>query len=557
MRRRWEPLALSYRAHAAWLSQELEGGRQVAYWRRHLAGAPRALTLPTDRPRPPAQDSNGATLSRQVATEVVQRLGELRQREGVTSFMLIMSALSVVLSRWSGQRDVVVGAPIAGRTPPGSDALVGLFVNVLPLRTTVDPAQPFVELLAGVKAATLDGFAQQQLPFERLVDELDVERDLSVTPVFQVALNMLSQPEARWRLAGLRAEPLGWADASAKWDISFYAAERDGKLVLHVVYATALFDEERIAALAAQIEGVLSQASADPTLPIASLELAAADRAPALTRRTYPQVLARIAHHVAVAPHARAVGDPAQVWSYLELWRRAGGVQRALMDAGITRGDRVAVWCRRDAMLVAALLGIWRAGAAFIVLSPHDPAARIAEQLETARPKLLLSAAEGTPSFAQTLVLSGEADHVDSRVESGAETLAYVAFTSGSTGRPKAVEGEHGPLAHFFDWYAHELALDEGDTFSALSGLGHDPLLRDLFAPLYAGASLVLPPERVLEQAGALATWCADSAISIMHLTPSMAQLLIGSHDRVTVAGLRAIVLGGEAADARDGGRYA
>ncbi|WP_420124962.1 non-ribosomal peptide synthase/polyketide synthase [Longimicrobium sp.] len=575
--------ALQYADYAVWQRERLSGdaqGRQVEFWRQALAGAPALLELPTDRPRPPVESHRGALERLVVPSGLTAEVHALARREGSTLFMVLLAALDVVLGRLAGQEDVVIGTPIAGRTRAETDRMVGLFLNSLALRTDLSGDPSFRELLRRVRETTLNAYAHQDLPFERVLEEVRPERSMAHAPVFQVMLNLGNFQRGTLKAEGLEvAEASPGADAASKFDLTLYVRERDGGIHVNLVYAADLFDAARMRGLLAQLEGVLRQAAAAPETRIGALSLAT-DAArgvlpdPARPIEAEPwrgAVHETFAARAAATPDALAISAAGETWTYAELDAAANRIAHRLIDGGVRSGDVVAVYAHRSPALVRALLGAWKAGAAFAVLDPAYPPARLAAQAGAARPAALLriSAAGEVPaevaaalaeSTRLTVVLA--ADSKDDglggfpsaapAVSVAADDLAYVAFTSGTTGTPKAIAGTHRPLAHFFGWYARELGIGTADRFSLLSGLAHDPLLRDVFAPLAVGGSIAIPDPGQVGTPGWLAGWMADQGITVAHLTPAMAQVLATGAGDTRLPALRLACFGGDVLRAAD-----
>jgi len=568
-------LPVSYTDFAVWQREWLRGetlALQVDYWRRQLDGAPPLLELPTDRPRPAVQTHHGAAEEIHLGPETAARLLAFGRREGATLFMTVLAALDVVLGRWSGQDDVVVGTPIAGRTRAETEGVVGLFLNNLAMRVSVSGEPSFRELLARVREATLGAYAHQDVPFERLLEELQPTRSLSHAPVFQVMLNLLNFAGAAegvgGTLPGVEMTPFRSERApESKFDLTLYAVERPDGIVLHMVYAAELFDAARMRDLLAQLAAVLEGAVADPDAPIGSLSLVTAEALPALPdpraplpvewRGSVPELFAA---HAAATPDALAVGDVAERWTYAELDRSAARIAAFLAAHGIGAGDVVAIHAHRNAALVRALLATLRSGAAFLVLDPAYPVGRLAEYARIAGPRALLVMSAAGPVPAELLAtpsircilplgrkddaeegaaLAGYADAPAARIE--ADSLAYLSFTSGTTGTPKAVMGRHGSLTHFTPWLATEFGLGAADRFTMLSGLAHDPLHRDIFTPLQLGAAIVAPDPTGIGVPGYLAGWARDAGVTVAHLTPAMGQLLadVAPGDATSIPSLR------------------
>jgi amino acid adenylation domain-containing protein len=575
---------LQYADYAAWQRERLRGealDRQVGYWKERLAGAPALLELPADRPRPPVESHRGALERLVIASDVTAEVNALARREGATLFMVLLAALDVVLGRLAGQDDVVVGTPIAGRTRAETDRMIGLFLNSLALRTDLSGDPSFRELLGRVRETTLSAYAHQDLPFERVLEEVRPERSMAHAPVFQVMLNLANFQRGAFGGDGLEvaeAEAGSVGEVASKFDLTLYVRERDGAIAVTLVYAADLFDAPRMRELLAQFQGVLRQAAAAPETRVGALSLATEAAHGILPDPSRPieaeawrgAVHETFAARASESPEALAISHAGEAWTYAELDVAANRIAHRLIDGGVRPGDVVAVYAHRSAALVRALLGAWKAGAAFAVLDPAYPPARLAAQVEAARPAALLriSAAGEVPAevaaaLAETarttvvLTADGKDDGLGGfssaapAVSVAADDLAYVAFTSGTTGTPKAIAGTHRPLAHFFGWYAMELGIGEADRVSLLSGLAHDPLLRDVFAPLSTGGSIAIPDAEQVGTPGWLAGWMRDEAVTVSHLTPAMGQVLATGSD-TRLPALRLACFGGEVLRAAD-----
>jgi amino acid adenylation domain-containing protein/non-ribosomal peptide synthase protein (TIGR01720 family) len=566
------PLPISYPDFAAWQHGRQQGetlSPDLDYWRRHLEGAPALLRLPTDRPHPPVQDYRGMSLTRTLSPEVSEALQSLAQREDATLFMVLLAAYAVVLSRQSGQTDLVIGAPVAGRTRAEVEPLIGFFLNHLPLRLDLSGNPSLAELVAQVRDVALGAYAHQDAPFELLLEHLRPERHVGRTPVFQVFFNLLNYASrdpsaAAGRVVTTTLAKDSEADPVPTWspfDFTLYAEPLVGGIRLQVVYRTALFDADRMRDLLDQVAGVAAQAVDDPRQRIGDLTLLTRR---ARTRLPDPRTPLRDnwrgAVHTLFAAHAQAhpdrvaVADPDAVWSYGRLDERSTAIAAQLRACGIGREDVVAIHAHRDGSLVWAILGVLKAGAAYTILDPSYPVARLLDYVSVARPAGLLALRSAGPvPVALQAGLDGAGcrcrleiprladddllelppapfdpltvDPVD------ADSLACLAFTSGSTGRPKAVEQRHGPLTHFLPWTAETFRLTHADRFSMLSGLSHDPLQRDIFTPLCLGASVHVPPVDAIGTPGRLASWLRAEQVTIAHLTPALAQVLTSHLD--------------------------
>ena len=542
-------LPVQYGDYAVWQREWLNGlvlQEQLNYWKEQLASAPAVMELPADRVRRGVQSHRGGSEHMELSSELRARLEELSRHEGVTLFMTLLAAWQMLLHRYTNQQDIVVGTPIAGRTRGEVEGLIGFFVNTLVLRTEISGELSFRELLKRVREVCLGAYSNQDLPFEKLVEELQPERTLSHNPLFQVFFNKFSVATQQLELPGVATELLLPAELGAKFDLSLYVIEQDDANRLELTYNADLFGAERIVEMLEQYNDLLRQILDEPNGELASFSLITTHAKAFLPDPTLPlepvwpgAVQELFTQQAKRTPNQTAVVDSQRSWSYLELDRRTNQLARHLRAKDIRANDVVAVYGERSARLVCALLGVLKAGAAFLILDPANPDSYVDECLRAAQPRYLLQLNE-----IDALTDSGDEVNLDA----GPNDLAYIAFTSGSTGTPKGIAGEHGPLAHFVEWHTQTFGLHAGDRFSMLSGLSHDPLLRDIFTPLSVGATLCIP-ETVA--GGRLADWITQQQITAMHLTPPTLQLLL-DETHAHLPDLRYAFFGGDTLTMRD-----
>ncbi|HEX6745680.1 MAG TPA: amino acid adenylation domain-containing protein [Longimicrobium sp.] len=536
-----------YGAFVRWQRERLQGERlaaEVGYWRDRLEGAPPVLELPLDRPRPRVQSFRGASHWVHLGDGLTREVREFSRGAGTTVFSTVLAAFTAVVSRLAAQDDVVLGTPVAGRTRAELESAIGMFINTLVLRTRVDPEESFTELLRRVRKTVLDAQAHQEVPFEKIVEELQPERRLSHAPVFQVLVaELVGGPEAV-SLPGLTLTPLDSAPGTSRFDLTLSIAEVGGALAGKLEYNTDLFDAATVARLGERFRAVLAAAVRDPALRIHQLPLlldderaavlaAAADATPAEVAAT--TVCAAVERHAAEDGARPAVAFEGRELSYEEVNRRANRIAHGLRRLGVAPGDRVALYVERSLEMVPALLGILKAGAVYVPLDPEHPRERAAWVLGDCAPALVLTQqhlAAALPAAHRAVALDAGAFDGDAETDPSPvapEQAAYVIYTSGSTGRPKGVQVSHRALWNLLASMAAEPGLSADDTLLAVTTLTFDISLLELLLPLAVGARVVVAAAGVAADGEALAELLAREGATVMQATPSGWRVLVES----------------------------
>ncbi|HSF41300.1 MAG TPA: non-ribosomal peptide synthase/polyketide synthase [Thermoanaerobaculia bacterium] len=528
------------------------GERLWEHWRERLSGAP-ALDLPTDRPRPPLQTFRGGTRTARLGAEAVHALAA---SHGSTPFVVLLAAFQALLGRWSGQEDFLVGSPTSGRIGSDLDSVVGYFVNPVALRADLSGDPAVGELLARTRATVIDALTHQELPFALLAERLQPDRDPSRPPLVQAMLTFqkapvpelaalsafaVGEPGARLDLGGLILESVPLEPPGAQLDLSLMVAETGGGLAASLQWSSDLFD----AATAERMLGAFGQlleSMAAERLEILSeaerMELIAAATGPLVPRP------AGLLHELVEAqalrtPEAVAVEDDELALTYRELEERANRLAHHLAAMGIGPDARVGVSVERSAGMVVALLGAVKAGGAYVPLDPEYPAERLAAMVEDARPLVVL-----TGERIEELVSSGNGEPLRRPVPDTA--LAYLLFTSGSTGRPKGVMVEHRSLVNHMLWMQEELPLGPGDRVLQKTPFGFDASVWEFWAPLMAGATLVMARPGEHRDPAALVRAVREQGITILQVVPSLLSALI-EEGLGGCPSLRRVFVGGEA----------
>ncbi|HEY7768547.1 amino acid adenylation domain-containing protein [Longimicrobium sp.] len=553
-------LAVQYADYSVWQREQLRGevlDGQLSYWRERLADAPALLELPTDHPRPPVQTHRGATVPVELSPELLEGLQALGRSEGATLYMTLLGAFQVLLGKYAGSEDVVVGSPIAGRTRGEVEELIGFFVNTLVLRTDLGGDPSFREVLRRVREATLEAYENQEVPFEKLVAELQPERRLSHSPLFQVLFTLQNAGGQGDALPGLTVSGVGAELASAKFDLSLTLAATSQGLRGELNYSTDLFERGRMHRMLGHLARVLEQVASDADVRLSRLQLLdKAERTLVLEawNRTAAEIPDRCLHELFEAQAARSPGAVAVVFegaalTYGELDRRANRLAHQLIALGVRPEDRVALCVEPSPDAIAALLGILKAGGAYVAADLAAPDERIAFMLDEASVRVVVAggAEAARPWTAgRTVVQAGEelARFPATRPAAGVtpRNLAYVVYTSGSTGLPKGVLAEHGGVCNAVAAFSRIYEIAPGHRVLLFAPLHFDASVMDIFTALATGAALVVAPREALIPGDELVSLLERERVTHAKFTPSALAALPCAPLPV----LRAVMVGGE-----------
>jgi amino acid adenylation domain-containing protein len=570
------PVRPSFTDYVATLAarQATRAAPDTAWWMEHLSGAPPVLDLPRDRPRPPVQTFHGASSQIELTGPAAGRVRDLAASLGATPFAVLLAGFGQLLRRLTGQHDLLVGTPFADRGDPAFHDVAGFFLHILPLRLRITDEASFASHVLRCRDEIAAAAAHTAAPLDRIVSSASIPRDLARTPLIQVLFNAYDFTAARLDLPGITAEPIQPGLPGSLFDLTLYAGDRGKAIDLRAVYNPDLYDTVRIDALLASFAFLLTGLTAHPDHPAAQASL----RPPNTTLPDWdaplpdwhgPGLLERTSSAIAAHPDAISISGPQGVLTYRDVGTLRDTTAAALHDAGVTPGNTVAVLAARDIHLPAILLGIRTAGAQWAILDPSMPPTALTRQLTALNPQAAITfthseALQGFPVIKVSSLLGAGGAHPDCRrsaqpARRPAEWVprrfspAYLTLTSGTTGEPTWVETDETPLAHFLDWYAGTFEITHEDRFALLGGLGHDPVLRDMFCPLVAGARLCVPEQDWLRDPARLTGWLRDEEVTVVHLTPQLGRLMTGEGGRAgTLGRLRLVGLGGDQATGAD-----
>jgi amino acid adenylation domain-containing protein len=561
-------LPIQYVDFAHWQRQWLAGKvleQQVAYWKQQLAGVPTLLELPTDYPRPPVQRFQGASLPISLSPELTAQLKSLSQQTGATLFMTLWAAFAILLSRYTRQYDIVIGSPIANRTHSQTESLIGFFVNTLVLRLDLSNNPSFEHLLQQARRVALEAYNYQDIPFEQLVEELQPERSLSHSPLFQVMFTLQNAPMSDLALADLKIKPLEIESVNAKFDLTLSLEETAEGLVGELDYNLDLFKTATIERMRGHLETLLTSLVSHPQQSIYEL--------PLLTEAEQRQLLAwnhtttdfsrnktlvsLFEEQVAKTPETIAVVFEGQSVTYQALNKKANQLAHYLRFLGVKPEKLVGIFLERCLEMLISLLGVLKAGGAYLPLDPDYPTARLAFMLEDAQLPIVLTQSGLTDRLPKTTAtkvcldieaetLSGfHAENLNTAIHPW--NLAYVIYTSGSTGQPKGAMNPHQGICNRLLWMQKTFQLISADCVLQKAPFSFDVSVWEFFWPLLAGARLVIAKPGGHKDSDYLIQLIIQQTITTIQSVPSLLQVLVNEPDFKNCCSLKRVFCGGEA----------
>ncbi|MBE2202016.1 MAG: amino acid adenylation domain-containing protein [Anaerolinea sp.] len=561
-------LPIQYADYAIWQQQQWRSGQwddQLAYWKKQLDHSQPILHLATDRPRSAVRSYRGASQSLTLPAALAGSLNTVSRQEGATLFMTLLAAFYVLLYRYTMQTDINIGTPIANRHRSEVEGLIGFFVNTLVMRMDLSGNPPFRDFLRRVSNMTVDAYANQDLPFEKLVDELSPRRDLSYSPLFQVMFILQNTPMPELALTGLTLNPINIESGAAKFDLLLTMEETAKGLTGTLDYNLDLFDDATIGRLLTHYQMLLTAVVNNPNQPIDDIPiLTGAEKKQLLvewnaTQTAYPE---KICIHQQFEAQARRVPDNIAIvfadetLTYQTINNRANQVAHTLIASGVKPETPVGVFIERSPELIIALLGVLKAGGTYLPLDPEYPAARLTFMLEDTQALILLTKKQFQHRLPGHTVgqicLDEEWPLIDAQPITQpngritADHAATIIYTSGSTGRPKGVVVSHRAVSNHMTWRQQAYPLVESDAFLQTASASFDISIWQIFAPLQSGGRLVLPRPGEQRDASRLAQLIREQCVTVAHFTPHMLALFLDVPELESLDTLRHVFCGGE-----------
>lgn len=567
-------LPVQYLDFSCWQRKWLEGGvlaKQLQYWQTQLADLPPVLHLPTDRPRPAEQSFRGSGVSFTCEDNLLNKLKEFGRKQGVTLYMTLLSAYAVLLYRYSGQDDIAIGTPVANRRHQETERLIGYFANTLVMRNNLSDNPDFIELLKRTRQTAFDAYANQDIPFEHLVDALNPERSLGYSPLFQVMFVLQNAPMHVHKLEGLEISSLvaGEDEGTSRFDLHLAMGEVDGKLVGRMEYNTDIFDRPRIETLVRHLENLLNAIVDSPDIAIGHLNYLSPSECERQLRefnntaRDYPKdvTVQRLFEQQAERrPNAPALTFEGVTLTYGQLNARVNRVANYLISLGVRPDDRVGIYAERSLEMVIGIYGVLKAGAAYLPLDPEYPQERIQYIVDEAQVNIVIShggrANQLTPIVKKIIELDSPTflTRLDTFSQENptvpdltSKHLAYVIYTSGSTGKPKGVMIEHRAIVNRIDWMQNEYQLTSRDVVLQKTPFSFDVSVWEFIWPLISGARLVVAAPQMHKDPEYLMELIKRAGVTVLHFVPSMLQALLPLGKWQECTSVRHVFCSGEA----------
>ncbi|OME97831.1 hypothetical protein BK129_30825 [Paenibacillus amylolyticus] len=563
-----ETLEIGYKDYAVWEQKQLSAKRiqhQETFWLDTFSGELPVLSFPTDYPRTAKQSFEGDSLLFHLNKELSDGLNKLATETGSTLYMVLLAAFQVLLGKYSGQDDIIVGTPIAGRNHADVHDMFGVFINTLALRGRPNKEKSFLDFLSEVKSDTIKAFEHQDYPFERLVEQLDLKRDLSRNPLFDVLFSMQNLEVSTNLIGNLEYEMLPLPESVAKLDLSMQVTEIKDGIEVGVEYASRLFERATMERFAEHWRLLLIQIASNPSIKLADVDLVSSNERRQLLEtfnntEVYFEkdetILVQFEKYVELTPDKTAIICGKTSWTYREVDRHANRIARLLLEQGLEKQSLVGLVSKRSIELLSGMLGILKAGAAYVPIDPEHPEDRIQYMLEDCNARFIVTDGSLSGYISESIHQIEIAVHYDEDLREDnielsnypeAGDLAYVIYTSGSTGRPKGVMLEHRGLKNFCEGMRDRLPISSESTVLSLTTVSFDIFVLESLLPLMLGATVVLATEDEIQSPKVLSELVSSQYADIIQLTPSRLRLLLDAGVGHCFSNLSAILLGGEA----------
>ncbi|MDJ0843783.1 amino acid adenylation domain-containing protein [Crocosphaera sp.] len=579
------PLSIQYADFSLWQRHWFTDENlqfQLSYWKEQLKGTLPILKLPIDFPRTPLQTYKGDSYSWYLSSELITQIKSFCQREGVTLFMTFLTVFKILLSRYTAEKDVIVGTPIASRNRTEIENLIGFFINTVALRTNLGQNPSFRELLSRVQQVTLDAYAHQDFPFEKLVQELKPERNLSYNPIFQVWFNLINLTKNEINCNKLQIKSIPVMETMAKFDLSFYIEEEKQEIKLKFVYNNLLFNSNTIEGMARHFQNILEQVIVAPENKISSFSLFNEKERYQLTHQrneisptnsflNFPKIAieqsipSRFEEQVNKYPDKIAVQSKDNQYTYQQLNNQADKIAQYLLNLTSKKQVKVALFFDHNVSMIAAIMGVLKAGQMYVPLDPNYPQDRISYILKDSCTEVILTNdrnLDHVKAITQNklpIININQLNHVpvNLNLDISPETLAYLLYTSGSTGKPKGIIQNHRNVLHFIRNHTNNLHISADDNLILLASYSFDAAVIDIFSALLNGATLTLFD---IKQEGLnnLSDWLQAYKITIYHSTPTVYRYFLEILDKkkslakTQLSHIRLVILGGETVVKKD-----
>ncbi|KAF0243868.1 MAG: non-ribosomal peptide synthase/amino acid adenylation enzyme, partial [bacterium] len=568
----FKPLSIQYLDYALWQRDRLSGEvleKEFKYWEKKLSGIKPLHSLPIDKPRPTNQTHYGRQQQIVVSKEISQKVVSLSKKANVTLFMTMLASFKLLLYRYSGELDIIVGSPIAGRNHPETEDLIGFFVNTLVLRTSFSANNSFLGLLEKVRETCLEAYTHQEIPFEKLVELLQPERSLSYSPIFQVMFLLQEDNLSAFNLNGLELSYFDIETNIVKFDLTCFVARTSNGLEVSLTYNTSLFEDETITRMLENYQVLLESLIDNPSQRISTLPILSDKEQSMLLKEfnqtdvSYPKgvfIHQLFEKQVALTPNSIAVSFEDKSLTYQQLNEKANQLARKLIKLGAKAEVLIGICLERSLNLIIALLAILKSEAGYVPLDPSYPIERLAFMVEDSKVSILIIENELAVLFSINVIkvllskeLDGELKEFEQESNSNifnkalADNLAYVIYTSGSTGRPKGVLISHSSICNYLLWMKSYYPLTQESSILQTTSLSFDVSVREIFWPLISGARLVLPLQNSTGDTRYIVDMCLKHNITDIRFVPSMLKVFLEEEHLEHCKSLQRVFCGGEA----------